>query len=103
MASSSCTSAGVPERLVQLVHDELYSKMLPPLRLVDPPHEYKTAWPISEFGYALVPANGKQATVVQQFLTYCVTTGRSLGTLIDFPPIPIVVQAAALRTINGLS
>jgi phosphate transport system substrate-binding protein len=73
------------------------------LSIVDPPKEYGTAYPISEFGYALVPANGKNVTLVQQFLTYCVTTGRSLGLRVNFAPIPTVVQAAAQHTINGLS
>jgi len=73
------------------------------LSIVDPPKTYKVAYPISEFGYALVPTGGQNATVIQQFLTYCVTTGRSLGTGIDFAPIPSVVQTAALHAINSLS
>jgi phosphate transport system substrate-binding protein len=74
------------------------------LSIFDPPKEYGTAYPISEFGFALVPAHGGAATTLaQQFLTYCVTTGRSFGVRIGFAPIPTVVQAAAQHTINGLS
>ena len=74
------------------------------LQIVDPPRKYAVAYPISTFSYALVHKSGNaNATLLKQWLTYCVTSGRLAGVLLDFPPIPNVVQAAALKAINSIS
>lgn len=74
------------------------------LHIVNPPKKYTSAYPISTFSYALVHISGNaNHSLLKQWLTYCVTSGRSAGVLLDFPPIPNVVQAAALKTINSIS
>jgi phosphate transport system substrate-binding protein len=74
------------------------------LRIVSPPKKYKVAYPISTFSYALVHATGNaNGSLLKRWLTYCVTAGRLAGFGLDFVPIPNVVQAAALRTINSIS
>jgi phosphate transport system substrate-binding protein len=74
------------------------------LQILNPPRKYPIAYPISTFSYALVHRNGNANTsLLKQWLTYCVTSGRLAGVLLDFPPIPNVVQAAALKTINSIS
>jgi phosphate transport system substrate-binding protein len=74
------------------------------LRIVNPPKKYAIAYPISTFSYALVHKHGNANNgLLKQWLTYCVTSGRLAGVGLDFAPIPSVVQAAALRTINSIS
>jgi phosphate transport system substrate-binding protein len=74
------------------------------LQILNPPRQYAIAYPISTFSYALVHRNGNANTsLLKQWLTYCVTSGRLAGVLLDFPPIPSVVQVAALKAINSIS
>jgi phosphate transport system substrate-binding protein len=74
------------------------------LRIVDPSAKYTIAYPISTFTYALVHTSANASdSLLKQWLTYCVTTGRLAGVELGFPPIPNVVQAAALKTIDSIS
>ena len=74
------------------------------LKIVNPPRKYTSAYPISTFSYALVHMSGNaNDSLLKQWLTYCVTSGRSAGVVLDFAPIPNVAQAAALKTINSIS
>jgi phosphate transport system substrate-binding protein len=73
------------------------------LHIVNPPKSEKIAYPISTFTYAIVPSNGgNNASLLQSFLTYAVTTGRNFGLGIDFAPIPSVIQHADESLISGL-
>jgi phosphate transport system substrate-binding protein len=74
------------------------------LRIVNPSKKYTVAYPISTFSYALVHTRGNSNdSLLKQWLTYCVTSGRLAGVGLDFAPIPNAVQAAALRTISSIS
>ena len=74
------------------------------LNIVNPPMKYASAYPISTFSYALVHMSGNASdSLLKQWLTYCVTSGRLAGVTLDFAPIPTVVQVAALKTINSIS
>jgi phosphate transport system substrate-binding protein len=72
------------------------------LHIVDPPKSQKIAYPISTFTYAIVPSAPKQAALLQSWLTYAVTTGRTTGIGIDFAPIPTVVQNYCKQVIASL-
>ncbi len=71
--------------------------------IVNPPKSQKIAYPISTFTYAIVPQNPPQADLLKQYLTYCVTIGRSFGFTLDFVAIPKVVENAARADINQIS
>jgi phosphate transport system substrate-binding protein len=74
------------------------------IRIVNPPKAYAAAYPISTFSYALVHTTGNaNSALLKQWLTYCVTTARTDGAPLGFSPIPQVVQAAALKTVNSIS
>jgi phosphate transport system substrate-binding protein len=74
------------------------------LRIVNPPKKYSAAYPLSTFSYALVHKRGNSnGGLLRQWLTYCVTFGRLAGLGLDFAPIPSIVQAAALKTIDSIS
>ncbi len=72
--------------------------------IVDPSSSAKIAYPISAFDYAIVAKHPIQdAGALKQWLSFCVTTGRSFGLTIDFAPIPSAVENAAKADINAIS
>jgi phosphate transport system substrate-binding protein len=74
------------------------------LTIVNPSKAYPAAYPVSTFTYALVHTGGNaDSGLLKQWLSYCVTTGRSDGVTLGFAVLPKVVQTAALKTINSLS
>ncbi len=74
------------------------------LHIVDPPKSAKTAYPISTFTYVIVPqSSNKQASLLKQFINYCLTTGQKFGASLDFAALPKAVLAADKKTVNSVS
>jgi phosphate transport system substrate-binding protein len=74
------------------------------LHIVDPPKQFKIAYPISTFTYAIVPQSGnKQASLLKSFISYALNKGQRTGPSLDFAPLPKVVLAADKTTTHGLS
>jgi phosphate transport system substrate-binding protein len=63
------------------------------LPIVNPPKSKKIAYPISTFTYAIVKSGSANSSLLKQFLTFAVTTGRQFGVGADFAPIPAAVQS----------
>ncbi len=70
------------------------------LHIVNPPRSAKIAYPISTFTYVIVRGSSPQATVLKQFISWCVTSGQAFGPRLDFVPIPARVRNADLNTLN---
>ena len=71
--------------------------------IVNPPRRAKSAYPISTFTYAIVPTNAAQGALLRSFIDYALGGGQSFGPSLDFAPLPKVVRAAALGTVNGIN
>jgi phosphate transport system substrate-binding protein len=70
--------------------------------IVDPPQSQETAYPISAFTYAVIPATVTDPGLLEKFLTYAVTSGRDFGVGLDFEPLPAAVQSYDEGLINKL-
>jgi phosphate transport system substrate-binding protein len=70
--------------------------------IVDPPQSLETAYPISAFTYAVIPATVSDSGLLEKFLTYAVTSGREFGVGLDFAPLPALVQSYDESLINSL-
>jgi phosphate ABC transporter phosphate-binding protein len=69
------------------------------ISIVDPPASAPGAYPISTFTYAIVPASGSNASALDGFLSWAITTGQSFGQKLGFAPLPANVVAADRETI----
>ena len=72
------------------------------ISIVDPPRRNRTAYPLALFTYAVVDQTPAQAPLVQQWLTYCVSSGRKLARTSGFAPIPAALATADEAIIAGL-
>jgi phosphate transport system substrate-binding protein len=72
------------------------------ISIVDPPASAKNAYPISTFTYVIVPNNTANASLLQSFIGYALTTGQAFGAKLDFARIPAAVLTAATKTLNGI-
>jgi phosphate transport system substrate-binding protein len=73
------------------------------ISLVNPPKDYPTAYPMSTFTYALVPANSPKADLLKPFLTYAITTGQKFGAKLAFAPLPAKVLSIDKTTIAKIA
>ena len=61
------------------------------------------AYPISTYTYVIVQKQPKQASLLQQFLTFAITAAeQKKGAPLVFAPLPAAAVTAATTTINGL-
>jgi phosphate transport system substrate-binding protein len=72
------------------------------ISIVDPPASAKSAYPISTYTYAIVRSDVGKTSLLQQFITYALTTGQQFGGKLDFATIPSSVLSAATNTLNAL-
>jgi phosphate transport system substrate-binding protein len=72
------------------------------MHIVNPPKQYKTAYPLSTFTYVIVPRSSPKKAALARFIRYAMTTGQRFGAALDFAPIPKVVYNAGIRTVNSL-
>lgn len=68
--------------------------------IVDPPRSARSAYPISTFVYAIVPAKAAQRTLLKDWLLYALEAGQAFGPGLDFAPIPAIVLNAATTTVK---
>jgi len=74
------------------------------LSIVDPSKQYKTAYPISTYTYAIVNTNDSNISVVKSFLNWVISPSGGLydGTTLDFVPLPAGIRTADASLINSL-
>ena len=72
------------------------------MHIVNPPKQYKTAYPISTFTYCLVPLGAPQKALLASWIYYAITLGQPFGPPLDFVPIPKVVFNAAVKSVRQL-
>ncbi len=72
--------------------------------IVDPSSQYKTAYPVSTYSYAIVNKNDSQIAGVQALLTWALspTGGQRYGGQFDFLPMPAGIRRQADSLIAGL-
>jgi phosphate transport system substrate-binding protein len=70
------------------------------LHIVNPPKQYKNAYPLSTFSYAIVPKVTSKKFILSQFLYYAMKQGQKFGAALDFAPIPKVVNKAGIATVR---
>jgi phosphate transport system substrate-binding protein len=73
------------------------------ISIVDPPKSAKLAYPISTYTYVIVPKNTSDASLLQSWITYALTTGQAFGAKLDFAPLPSAVVTAAKKTLASLT
>ena len=72
------------------------------LHIVDPGKQFKLAYPLSTFTYAIVPTTDTNNSTTAALIRYAVGAGQRFGPSLDFSPIPKVVKNAALKTVKSL-
>jgi phosphate transport system substrate-binding protein len=73
------------------------------LQIDDPPRSARTAYPISAFTYALVPAGAAQKSALSQWLLYALQAGQVFSARLDFAAFPASVKRAAIAEVNSFS
>jgi phosphate transport system substrate-binding protein len=72
------------------------------MHIVNPPKQYKIAYPLSTFTYAIVPTTAPQKRLLADWVYYAITAGQQFGAQLDFAPIPAVVLHAAVNSVKTL-
>jgi phosphate transport system substrate-binding protein len=72
------------------------------LQIVDPPRRATTAYPLSTFTFAVVPANGSNPGTLARWLSFALGLGQQFGPRLDSPPLPPVVLRASNATVASL-
>jgi phosphate transport system substrate-binding protein len=73
------------------------------MHIVYPPKKAKSAYPLSTYSYAIVPNAPKQTAVLQNFLSYAISSrGQAFGANLDFAPLPKAIQTADAKAIASL-
>jgi phosphate transport system substrate-binding protein len=67
-----------------------------------PAKQYKTAYPISTYTYAIVNKGESNDSAVQSFLNWAVTKGQVYGAALKFYPLPAKIQSQDESLISGL-
>jgi phosphate transport system substrate-binding protein len=73
------------------------------ISIVNPSKDYPTAYPMSTFTYALVPANSAKAELLKPFLTYAITTGQKFDAKLAFAPLPAKILTIDKATIAKIA
>jgi phosphate transport system substrate-binding protein len=73
------------------------------LQIVDPPRMATTAYPISTFTFAIVPANASHTSTLARWLSFALGVGQTFGPRLDSPPLPTVVLRASKAAIASFS
>lgn len=72
------------------------------ISITNPPASAASAYPISTFTYALVPAKSSKAKALTKFLSYAITDGQSFDEKLYFAHLPAKVLAADRQTISKI-
>lgn len=72
------------------------------MHIVYPPKKARSAYPLSTYSYAIVPAAPAQASLLQNFLSYAISRGQPFGATLDFAPLPKAIVKADQAAIASL-
>jgi phosphate transport system substrate-binding protein len=71
--------------------------------IVNPPKQFKKAYPISTFTYAIAPtSNAPQAAVLKEFINFVLNQGQAFGPRLDFAPMPKLVLNASKTQVSQI-
>jgi phosphate transport system substrate-binding protein len=70
------------------------------LSIVNPPKQYRTAYPICTFTYVIVPLKTSKAAALKSFVNWALNRGQQFGPRLLFYPIPKAVKTKGLKTVK---
>ncbi len=70
--------------------------------IVNPPRNYRSAYPIATFSYVIAAPHGPRAGLLKSWIDYALGAGQAFGPRLDYGTIPPVVLNASRAAANNL-